>query len=322
MIPTWCFFNGFRYEIPWFCKLVSRNTHHVSSSCGWLRLTEGFWIQYFELVMSQCSWETISWIPLCCWVICPIYPFLLELPPIELSWKQYTSFHSTLGFPSVSSMFLKFSMFHHFPSRFLSTSVDSPLLPLVGKVRRRIRWLRSCGFDHLGTELGSTEFTRGIAGGCRGSVAIGHEEIQDLLVCFMEKNGPKQMYWVHLKKNKIFLNSFLGLDHPFFGDGLETYSSGKVMMFSMLMCRFPVTSTSSCCWYVVWKRRESSCEWHAVWGAVSGQVAKHDSWEHVSAWKSVTTPPSSKYLSILRQARHEQDILKPDVSRFTASMNH
>eukprot|EP00435_Cladocopium_sp_Y103_P064689 s192_g26.t1 len=30
------------------------------------------------------------------------------------------------------------------------------------EVRRRIRWLRSCGFDHLGTELGSTEFTRGL----------------------------------------------------------------------------------------------------------------------------------------------------------------
>lgn len=30
------------------------------------------------------------------------------------------------------------------------------------QVRGRVRWLRSCGFDHLGTELGSTEFTRGL----------------------------------------------------------------------------------------------------------------------------------------------------------------
>ena len=29
------------------------------------------------------------------------------------------------------------------------------------QVRDRVRWLLSCGFDHLGTELGSTEFTRG-----------------------------------------------------------------------------------------------------------------------------------------------------------------
>ncbi|CAE7780907.1 unnamed protein product [Symbiodinium sp. CCMP2592] len=30
------------------------------------------------------------------------------------------------------------------------------------QVRERVRWLLSCGFDHLGTELGSTEFTRGL----------------------------------------------------------------------------------------------------------------------------------------------------------------
>ena len=29
------------------------------------------------------------------------------------------------------------------------------------QVRQRVQWLLSCGFDHLGTELGSTEFTRG-----------------------------------------------------------------------------------------------------------------------------------------------------------------
>jgi hypothetical protein len=67
--------------------------------------------------------------------------------------------------------------------------VDSPLLwpATFRKVRRRIRWLRSCGFDHLGTELGSTEFTRGIAKGCPHS-GIEHGEIQDFsLVCFMKK---------------------------------------------------------------------------------------------------------------------------------------
>jgi len=30
-------------------------------------------------------------------------------------------------------------------------------------VRGRVRWLIDCGFDHLGTELGTTEFTRGLA---------------------------------------------------------------------------------------------------------------------------------------------------------------
>lgn len=30
------------------------------------------------------------------------------------------------------------------------------------QLRRRVRWLRRCGFDHLGTELGTTEFTRGL----------------------------------------------------------------------------------------------------------------------------------------------------------------
>ncbi|CAE7738957.1 unnamed protein product [Symbiodinium microadriaticum] len=32
----------------------------------------------------------------------------------------------------------------------------------AAQVRDRVRWLLSCGFDHLGTELGSTEFTRGL----------------------------------------------------------------------------------------------------------------------------------------------------------------
>eukprot|EP00439_Symbiodinium_sp_Y106_P026528 s5902_g3.t1 len=32
----------------------------------------------------------------------------------------------------------------------------------AAQVRERVRWLLSCGFDHLGTELGSTEFTRGL----------------------------------------------------------------------------------------------------------------------------------------------------------------
>ncbi|CAE7492352.1 unnamed protein product [Symbiodinium pilosum] len=32
----------------------------------------------------------------------------------------------------------------------------------TAQVKERVQWLLSCGFDHLGTELGSTEFTRGL----------------------------------------------------------------------------------------------------------------------------------------------------------------
>lgn len=49
---------------------------------------------------------------------------------------------------------------------FLQQQHSLNLLPNSGdyeaEVRRRVQWLRAIGFDHLGTELGSTEFTRGL----------------------------------------------------------------------------------------------------------------------------------------------------------------
>mmetsp|Transcript_21496 Transcript_21496/g.48478 ORF Transcript_21496/g.48478 Transcript_21496/m.48478 type:complete len:821 (-) Transcript_21496:164-2626(-) len=51
------------------------------------------------------------------------------------------------------------------------------------QVRQRVRWLLSCGFDRLGTELGSTEFTRGLSA----------TEQVHLLNVTQEELGPRQL---------------------------------------------------------------------------------------------------------------------------------
>ncbi|CAJ1398735.1 unnamed protein product [Effrenium voratum] len=75
------------------------------------------------------------------------------------------------------------------------------LLPSPGRqshneeqVRARVRWLRSCGFDHLGTELGTTEFTRGLHAA----------EMVRLLNITQEELGPQKV----LVKNHCSTNQY------------------------------------------------------------------------------------------------------------------
>ncbi|CAE7241969.1 unnamed protein product [Symbiodinium natans] len=53
----------------------------------------------------------------------------------------------------------------------------------AAQVRQRVQWLLSCGFDHLGTELGSTEFTRGLDA----------RELTHLLNETQEALGPRKL---------------------------------------------------------------------------------------------------------------------------------
>ena len=116
-----------------------RHSHdHLSSTFGPFTLTERFWIQYSKLVMSHCSWVTMQWIPLCCWVKFPHFFGWTFHQSLELE----TSHQFPLNFggqPSVSNMFLKFSMFASpFSQQFpFNLGGPSPFDPFVARFSER-----------------------------------------------------------------------------------------------------------------------------------------------------------------------------------------